>query len=83
MVNLASLFIPRQTGSRSDQRSISKHHSAQYAGFSVLNILFLPLGLLVAIKKDTFLDRAISSIAVILQSFPCFWVGILLIASLP
>lgn len=43
-------------------------------------ILFLPLGLLVAIKKDTFLDRAISSIAVILQSFPGFWVGILLIA---
>jgi len=34
----------------------------------------------VAIKKDTFLDRAISSIAVILQSFPGFWVGILLIA---
>jgi peptide/nickel transport system permease protein len=43
-------------------------------------LLFLPLGLLVAIKKDTLIDRLISSLAVVLQSFPGFWVGILLIA---
>ncbi len=43
-------------------------------------LLFLPLGLLVALRKGTAIDRAVSSMAVILQSFPSFWVGILLIA---
>lgn len=56
-------------------------HSAKLAVFSMLisALLALPLGVMAAVRKDSWLDRAAQVIAVLGQSLPTFWVGIILI----
>ena len=46
-------------------------------GVSIL--LALPLGVMAAVKKDTAVDRTAQIVAVLGQSLPTFWVGIVLI----
>jgi ABC-type dipeptide/oligopeptide/nickel transport system permease component len=56
-------------------------NSAKLAGFSLLVSLVVafPLGVVAAVKKGTKIDTAANVIAVLGQSLPAFWVGILLI----
>lgn len=56
-------------------------HSVKLAVFSMLisALLALPLGVMAAARKDSWLDRAAQVIAVLGQSLPTFWVGIILI----
>jgi peptide/nickel transport system permease protein len=55
--------------------------SLKLAAFSmaVTLLLALPLGVLAAVHKDTWVDRAAQIVAVLGQSLPTFWVGIVLI----
>jgi peptide/nickel transport system permease protein len=46
---------------------------------SVTLLLAFPLGVLAAVHKDTWVDRTAQIIAVLGQSLPTFWVGIILI----
>jgi peptide/nickel transport system permease protein len=56
-------------------------NSVKLAGFSltVSLVVAFPLGILSAVKKGTRIDTAANVIAVLGQSLPAFWVGILLI----
>jgi peptide/nickel transport system permease protein len=56
-------------------------NSLKLASFSmaVSVLLAFPLGVLAAVKKETAVDRAAQVIAVLGQSLPTFWVGIVLI----
>jgi len=56
-------------------------NSLKLAAFSmcVTMLLALPLGVLAAVHKDTWVDRAAQIVAVLGQSLPTFWVGIVLI----
>jgi ABC-type dipeptide/oligopeptide/nickel transport system permease component len=56
-------------------------NSVKLAGFSLLVSLAVafPLGVVAAVKKGTGIDTAANVIAVLGQSLPAFWVGILLI----
>lgn len=56
-------------------------NSLKLASFSmaVSVLLAFPLGVMAAVKKDTAVDRAAQVIAVLGQSLPTFWVGIVLI----
>lgn len=55
--------------------------SLKLAGFSMTLSLALafPLGVMAAVRKDTALDRMAQIVAVLGQSLPTFWVGIILI----
>lgn len=56
-------------------------NSVKLASFSmaVSVLLAFPLGVMAAVKKETAMDRAAQVIAVLGQSLPTFWVGIVLI----
>lgn len=56
-------------------------NSVKLATFSMAVSLLMafPLGIMAAVKKDTGVDRAAQVIAVLGQSLPTFWVGIVLI----
>lgn len=56
-------------------------NSLKLAAFSmgVSILLAFPLGVMAAVRKDTGVDRAAQVIAVLGQSLPTFWVGIVLI----
>lgn len=56
-------------------------NSLKLASFSmaVSVLLAFPLGVMAAVKKDTAVDRTAQVIAVLGQSLPTFWVGIVLI----
>jgi len=56
-------------------------YSMKLAGFSmaISLALALPLGILAAVAKGRWLDRAANIVAVLGQSLPTFWVGIVLI----
>jgi peptide/nickel transport system permease protein len=56
-------------------------NSLKLASFSmaVSVLLAFPLGVMAAVKKETAVDRAAQVIAVLGQSLPTFWVGIVLI----
>ena len=56
-------------------------NSLKLAAFAmgVCVLLAFPLGVMAAVKKDTGVDRAAQVIAVLGQSLPTFWVGIVLI----
>lgn len=56
-------------------------NSLKLASFSmaVSVLLAFPLGVMAAVKKETAVDRASQVIAVLGQSLPTFWVGIVLI----
>jgi peptide/nickel transport system permease protein len=56
-------------------------NSLKLAAFSmcVTMLLALPLGVLAAVHKDTWVDRVAQIVAVLGQSLPTFWVGIVLI----
>lgn len=49
------------------------------AGMLVTIVIGVPLGALAAVKRDTFFDSGAKLIAVLGQSMPQFWVGIMLI----
>lgn len=49
------------------------------AGMVITLIIGIPLGVLAAVKRDTFFDGGAKLIAVLGQSLPQFWVGIMLI----
>ena len=55
--------------------------SVKLAGFSILIIIVtaVPLGVIAAVKKGTIIDSAAKLIAVLGQSLPSFWLGIILI----
>lgn len=55
--------------------------SVKLAGFSILIILVtaVPLGVIAAVKKGTIVDSAAKLVAVLGQSLPSFWLGIILI----
>ena len=55
--------------------------SVKLAGFAVLIILItaVPLGVIAAVKKGTIVDSAAKLVAVLGQSLPSFWVGIIFI----
>ena len=42
-------------------------------------IVSLPLGLIAAVKKDTWIDTVTKTLAVLGQSLPSFWLGIMLV----
>jgi peptide/nickel transport system permease protein len=56
-------------------------NSLKLAAFSmtVTMLLAFPLGVLAAVRKDTWVDRTAQIVAVLGQSLPTFWVGIILI----
>ncbi len=56
-------------------------HSLRLGAVSLLFtlVLALPLGVLAAVHKGTWIDRAAQVVAVLGQSMPMFWVGIVLI----
>ena len=56
-------------------------NSLKLAAFSICitMLLALPLGVLAAVHKDTWIDRTAQIVAVLGQSLPTFWVGIVLI----
>ena len=56
-------------------------NSLKLASFSmaVSVLLAFPLGVMAAVKKETAVDRAAQVVAVLGQSLPTFWVGIVLI----
>jgi ABC-type dipeptide/oligopeptide/nickel transport system permease component len=49
------------------------------AGMLVTIVIGVPLGVVAAVKRDTFFDSGAKLIAVLGQSLPQFWVGIMLI----
>jgi peptide/nickel transport system permease protein len=49
------------------------------AGMVITLIIGIPLGVLAAVKRDTFFDGGAKLIAILGQSLPQFWVGIMLI----
>jgi peptide/nickel transport system permease protein len=49
------------------------------AGMLVTIVIGVPLGVLAAVRRDTFFDSGAKLIAVLGQSMPQFWVGIMLI----
>lgn len=49
------------------------------AGMAITLLMGVPLGVVAAVKRDTFLDTGAKLIAVLGQSLPQFWVGIMLI----
>ena len=51
------------------------------AAFVLAYTLALPLGILAALKRNTFLDWASMAVALIGVSLPGFWLGLLLICS--
>ncbi len=55
--------------------------TAQLAGFALLIsvVIALPIGVLAAVKKDAFVDHGARIIALLGQSLPSFWLGIVLI----
>lgn len=55
--------------------------SLKLAGFAILIIVVtaVPLGVIAAVKKGTIIDSAAKLIAVLGQSLPSFWLGIILI----
>ena len=55
--------------------------SVKLAGFAVLIILVtaIPLGVIAAVKKGTMIDSAAKVVAVLGQSLPSFWLGIIFI----
>ena len=55
--------------------------SVKLAGFAILVIFVtaVPLGVIAAVKKGTFIDSAAKLVAVLGQSVPSFWLGIILI----
>ena len=55
--------------------------SVKLAGVSVVFILItaVPLGVIAAVKKGTLVDSAAKLVAVLGQSLPSFWLGIILI----
>ena len=55
--------------------------SLKLAGFAILIIIVtaVPLGVIAAVKKGTIIDSAAKLIAVLGQSLPSFWLGIILI----
>jgi peptide/nickel transport system permease protein len=59
-------------------------NSVRLAGFAmaIAIVLAFPLGVLAAAHKDTLLDRAAQVIAILGQSLPTFWMGVVLIETL-
>ena len=55
--------------------------SAKLAGFAIVIILVtaIPLGVIAAVKKGTMIDSAAKLVAVLGQSLPSFWLGIIFI----
>ena len=55
--------------------------TAQLAGLALLISIAvaIPLGVLTALKQDSFLDHAVLSVSLVLSSFPNFWIGLQLI----
>ena len=55
--------------------------SAKLAGFAIVIILVtaIPLGVIAAVKKGTMIDSAAKVVAVLGQSLPSFWLGIIFI----
>ncbi len=55
--------------------------SVKLAGFAILIVLFtaVPLGVIAAVKKGTVVDSIAKLVAVLGQSLPSFWLGIILI----
>ena len=49
------------------------------AGMLITLLTGIPLGVIAAVKRDTFVDTGANLIAVLGQSLPQFWVGIMLI----
>lgn len=49
------------------------------AGMLITLLIGIPLGVLAAVKRDTFFDGGAKLIAILGQSLPQFWVGIMLI----
>ncbi|HYF93779.1 MAG TPA: ABC transporter permease [Symbiobacteriaceae bacterium] len=49
------------------------------AGMAVALCIGIPSGIIAAIKKDTFFDRAVMAVALLGQAMPVYWMGILLI----
>ena len=49
------------------------------AGMAIAVLVGLPLGILAAVREGTFWDRLASSVALIGQSMPIFWLGLLLV----
>lgn len=49
------------------------------AGMAITLLMGVPLGVVAAVKRDTFLDTGAKLMAVLGQSLPQFWVGIMLI----
>jgi peptide/nickel transport system permease protein len=49
------------------------------AAFVITLVVAIPLGLLAAIRKNSWIDNVVSVIALVGQSVPVFWLGIMLI----
>lgn len=49
------------------------------AAFAIASLLALPLGVLGAMRRGGMSDRGVTSLVVVAQSMPTFWIGILLI----
>lgn len=47
--------------------------------FAIAMIVAFPLGILAAVKRNTWVDRVLMSLALLGQSMPVFWLGVLLI----
>jgi len=49
------------------------------AAVSIALIVSIPLGVIAAIKKDSWIDNALRVVAIVAASMPIFWIGILMI----
>jgi peptide/nickel transport system permease protein len=47
-------------------------------GLSIALVLSLPLGVLAAVRENTWVDRAVTLVALVGQAMPSFWLGLIL-----
>jgi peptide/nickel transport system permease protein len=70
-----------------DQQSVIRHIGERLPITLKINLISLvvayavgiPLGILLAVRQDTLLDRGLTAVTFVLWSMPSFWVGMLLV----
>jgi peptide/nickel transport system permease protein len=71
------LLLPRPCG-EPDREPHGGDDHARVGGLAIALVVSLPLGILAAVREGTWVDRAVSLVALIGQAMPSFWLGLVL-----